>query len=100
LDLYLQSVDAAVPYSVAFDSNNYMPWCSVYTEDTKMLPKTSDCTQDPLSPRLYSSVVQKDSAPVHLAFNTIQLTRCKTLIFLSSRAMAPSSELNSTDYEI
>ena len=39
--LHIQSVEAALPYFAAFDSNNYLRWCTVYIEDMKMLPKTS-----------------------------------------------------------
>jgi len=46
-------------------------------------------------------VFQQDSAPVHFAFNTVQLLQCKTLNFLSAELWLHNSpELNSTDYEI
>jgi len=46
-------------------------------------------------------VIQQDSAPVHLAFNTIQLLQCKTLNFLSPELWHHNSpEINSTDDEI
>jgi len=46
-------------------------------------------------------VIQQDGAPVHLAFNTVQLLQCKTLNFLSPELWpSNSSEFNSTDYEI
>jgi len=46
-------------------------------------------------------VFHQGSAPVHLAFNTIQLQQCKTLKFLSPELwLHKSPELNSTDYEI
>ena len=46
-------------------------------------------------------VFQQDSAPVHLAFNTVQLLQCKTLNFLSPQLWPCNNpELNSTDYEI
>jgi len=34
-------------------------------------------------------VVQQDNAPVHLAFNTVQLLQCKTLNFFFSPSYAP-----------
>jgi len=47
-----------------------------------------------------NSVLQQDSALVHLAFNTVQLLQCKTLNFLSPelwpRNLRNSPELNST----
>jgi len=46
-------------------------------------------------------VFQQDCAPVHLAFNTVQLLHCKTLNFLSpDRWPRNSAELDSTDYKI
>jgi len=46
-------------------------------------------------------VLQQDSAPVHLAFNTVQLLQCETLNFLALELLTHNSpELNSTDYEI
>jgi len=48
--LHLQSVEAALPYFAAFDSNNYLRWCAVYIKDMKMLPKTS--------PEVFNSFMQ------------------------------------------
>ena len=42
--LHLQSVEAILPYFAAFDSINYLRWCSLYLEDMKKLP---DCTYHP-----------------------------------------------------
>jgi len=46
-------------------------------------------------------VFQQDSAPVHMAFNTVQLLQCKTLNFLSPELWSHNSpKLNSTDLKI
>jgi len=46
-------------------------------------------------------VFPQDSAPVDLAFNTVQLLQCRTLNFLSPELWShDSAELNSTDYKI
>jgi len=50
---------------------------------------------------LNNFVFQQDGAPVHLAFNTVQLLQCKTLNFLSPKQWPNNNpELNSNDYEI
>ena len=42
-------------------------------------------------------VFQQDNAPVHLAFNTVQLLQCKSVNFFSSKLWPyKSPELNST----
>jgi len=45
-------------------------------------------------------VFQQDRAPVHLAFNTVQLLQCKTLNFLSPQLWPRNrSDLNSINYQ-
>jgi len=39
---------------------------------------------------------QEDSAPVHLAFNTVQLLQCKTFNFLSPELLPPLTVQNLT----
>jgi len=46
-------------------------------------------------------VLQQNTAPVHLEFNTVQLLQCKTFEFLSLELWPHNSpELNSTHYKI
>jgi len=46
-------------------------------------------------------VIHQDSAPMYLAFNTVQLLQCKTPKFLSPELWPNNSpQLNSTDHEI
>ena len=39
--LYLQSVQALLPIFAAFDSTNYLRWCSLYLKDMHQLPETA-----------------------------------------------------------
>lgn len=39
--LHLQTVQALLPLFAAFDSTNYLRWCSLYLEDMKQLPESA-----------------------------------------------------------
>ena len=40
-DLQLQAIQDLLPLFAAFDSTNYLRWCSLYLEDMKRLPQTA-----------------------------------------------------------
>ena len=59
--LHLQSVEAILPYFAAFDSINYLRWCSLYLEDMKKLPETAPVVHDNFTAGCF--VVKRSSIP-------------------------------------
>ena len=59
--LHLQSVEAILPYFAAFDSINYLRWCSLYLEDMKKLPKTAPVVHDNFTAGHF--IVKRSSIP-------------------------------------